>query len=577
VREAGRDLASPGLSSWRWNAAALAVFAATLAVLLGGLWRGDPRALVPIGRFPAWVEAVVRADVSFEAWLVDRHARTLVREPWRLFDTEHCAPGKRTLTLGVPMLTLGLLAVPAGFAGEPILTYNVAVAAMLLASALSMYLLATELTGEPAAGIAAGLFFSFYGYRMLTLAHPAELDLGWTALALFFARRLLALGRWRDALGLSLACALQIAASFYPTLAAAFLAPPLAVWLLCSHGLRRVRPAQLAFVAGAVLCAAALVLGPYLAERGAVPGHLERGAYFFAPWADYLPGREFFPGWALLGLAALGLVLPRRLGYAPLARDPRLALTVGALIVALIAGGSLGATILAPFGGDLTAPVPYAILASVLPGLDTVRVVQRLFAGVVLVLALLAAAGVAACVRLSGRYAAATGAALIALAGFEVVVVPALGSEEGPWVPVADIHPKPEILAFFAALAEQGNAGPILELPYEDVEGALWAPARILVGGWHHRRTSACFGSYALPGHAEVAALATALPSPGAVRRLAELGFTTVVVQDPKGWFGVQIARRLAPGTGRHHARLRPLLETEVASAWAIEVDARPR
>ncbi len=544
--------------------------------MLGEAWRADPRAVVPVGRVPTWVEAVARADVSFEAWLVARHARTLVREPWRLFATEHCAPGERTLTLGVPMITMGLLAVPAGLSGEPILTYNVAVLAVLLASALSMYLLATDWTGVPAAGIAAGLLLALHPLRIDTLVHPAEVDIGWTALALFFARRLLAFGRWRDAVGLSLACGLQIAASFYPTLAAVFLAPPLATWLVRTYGLRRVRPAQLAFVAGAVLLAAAVVLGPYLGERGSAPGHLQRGAHFFAPWPDYLPGRPFFPGWVLVGLAALGLALPRRLGFAALARDPRVALCAGAFLVALVAGGPVGVTILAPFGGDLETPIPYQILSSFLPGLDTVRVVMRLCVGVVLVLSLLAAPGVAACVRLSGRFAAPAAAALVALAAFAVLGVPLPGRAEGSRIALMEIRPKPEILDFFARLEAEGSRGTMLELPYENLEGAVFAPPRILAGAWHHRRTSACFGSYAVPEREKVAALAAALPRPGAVRELAGLGFTTIVVHDPKGWFGGKIARRLARGTGRRHVRLRPLLATEVASAFAIEVDALP-
>ena len=572
---AARDAAAPGLSSWRWNAAAAAVFAAAIALALGDLWGEDPRAAVPLGRIPAGLglEGVARADASFEAWLVDRHARTLVSEPWRLFATEHCAPGERTLTLGVPMITMGLLAVPAGFLGEPILSYNAAILAVLLASALSMYLLATDWTGVPAAGIATGLLFALHPLRIDFLMHPAEGDIAWTALALFFARRLLASGRWRDAVGLALACSLQIAASFYPTLAATLLAPPLAFWLLRCHGLRRVQPAQLAFVGVAVLLAAAAVLGPYLGARSSAPGHLQRGVHFYAHWALYLPGQPYFPGWLLLGLAALGLALPRRLGFAALAADPRVALCAGAFLVALVAGGSLGETVLSPFSGDFETPVPYELLSSWLPGLDTVRVVTRLVVGVMLVLALLAAAGVAACVRLSGRFGLPAAVALAAVAAVDALVVPRLGS---PRITLADIRPKPAILEFFARLEAEGSRGPMLELPYEGVQAALFAPERILVGGWHHRRTSACFGSYALPEHEKIGALAAALPRPDAVRELAGLGFTTIVVHEPKSWFTAPLVSRLASGTGRRHARLRPLLETDAAIAFAIEVDPGP-
>jgi hypothetical protein len=577
VREAGSDSALPGLASRRWNAAALAVFAAALAVVFGEVWRAGPRSVVPIADARDAVEPVATADVRFHTFLVARHARTLASEPWRLFDTEHCAPGEKTLTLGIPLITMGLLAIPAIPFGDPILAYNFALVAVFLASALGMYLLATDWTGSPAAGIAAGLFFAFHRLRMMGIYHPSEFDLGWTAFTLFFARRLLASGRWRDACGLSVAGALQIAASFYPTLAAALLAIPLGVWLVRAYGLRRVRPAQLAFVAAATALAAAIVLGPYLAARASTTGHLARGVHFYAPWSAYLPGRAYFPGFALVGLAALGLALPRRLGFPALARDPRLALAAAALLVALVAGGPLGATILAPFGGGLDTPVPYEILSAFLPGLDTVRVVFRLAIGVVLVLALLAAAGVAACVRRAGRFAVPVGAALVALAAFEAVAAPLVVGGAEARLRVLSIRPYQPALDFFAALEARGNRGALLELPYENDESMLAAPHRILVGAWHRRRTSACYGSYFLPEREKVAALAAALPDPGAVRELAALGFTTIVVHHPKGWGGLRFTRRLAAGTGRRHARLRPILDTDDASAFAIEVDLPPR
>jgi hypothetical protein len=576
VRGAGPDSALPGLASRRWNAAALAVFALALAVVFGGVWRAGPRTSVPLPDVPDVVQPVVRADVMFEIWLVARHARTLATAPWRLFDTEHCAPGERTLTLGLPMITMGLLGMPAAVFGDPILTYNFALLAVVLVSAVAMYLLATDWTGSPAAGIAAGLLFAFPRFRIDNLYHPTEMDIAWTALALFFARRLLAAGRWRDAVGLALAGSLQIAASFYPTLAAALLAIPLGVWLVRAYGLRRAGPARLAFVAVATALAAAAVLGPYLAARGAVPGHLARGVHFYAPWAHYLPGRAFFPGFALVGLAALGLALPRRLGFPALAHDPRLALCAGALLVALVAGGPLGATILAPFGVGLDSPNPYAILSSFLPGLDTVRVVFRLVIGVVLVLALLAGAGVAACVRRAGRLGLPVGAALAAVAAFDVLAAPLGVRGAEPRLHADPIRPFQESLDFFAALEARGNRGPVLELPYENDNTALAAPYRILVGAWHRRRTSACFGSYFLPEREQVAALIGELPDPGAVRGLADLGFTTIVLHDPTNWWGAAVSRRLSAGTGRRHARLSPILATDLAAAFAIEVSPAP-
>src|SRR5262245_18965226 len=106
-----------------------------------------------------FMQMLCRNDVAFETWLVARHAHTLVRRPWRLFDTEHCAPDEKTLTLGVPMFAMGVLAVPASLLGDPILVYNTALAALLLVAALAMYCLVAEWTGVPLAGIGAALLY----------------------------------------------------------------------------------------------------------------------------------------------------------------------------------------------------------------------------------------------------------------------------------------------------------------------------------------------------------------------------------------------------------------------------------
>ena len=269
---------------------ALAIFLAALAITFGEVWRAGPRTFVPSVQIAdQGLATMVRSDIEFETWLVARHAYTLVRRPWRLFDTEHCAPGEKTLTLGLPMITLGLLAVPASLLGDPILTYNLSLATLFLASAVAMYLLISDWTGVPAAGIAAGLFYAFHRVKLDQIFHPTEVDTAWIVFALFFARRLFADGRWRDAVGLAVAAALQIAASFYMPLASVFLAIPFAAWLLLSYGLRRVRAAQLLCVALAVVLAVVAMYGPYLAARAETPAHLQ------AAYRRTLPGAHTFP------------------------------------------------------------------------------------------------------------------------------------------------------------------------------------------------------------------------------------------------------------------------------------------
>jgi len=537
------------------------VFLLATAAVFGQVWREDPRSVVPAHVFPRrGVQAMTRMDITLETWIVGRNAHTLARRPHRLFDTEHCAPWEKTLTLGIPMITMGVIAVPVSVVtSDPILSYNVALVELTLIAAVAMFLLVTGWTGLPAAGIAAGLLYAFHPIRLSLIHHPSVWDTSWTVLALFFGQRLFAHGRWRDALGLALACALQIGASFYPLLAATFLAPPFVVWLLFRYGFRQVRIAQLAFVALIVALAAAVVLGPYLQVRESSE-ILRRSALFFAPWREYLPGRYLFEGWIILGLALLGLALPRRRAAPALEGDPRWALLAGALIVAVMAAGPLGSSLLSPF-------------TSHFPGLDSVRAVYRLGAGVHVVLSVLAGLGVAFLLRTAGRYLRFAAPALILLAAFEVLRAPALGFERPyQWV-VESIRPPRETVEFFETLEQKGNRGPLFELPSFDyrLQTAADMPRRILLSAYHHRRTSACFASYRPPREAQLAAIAERLPQDEAIRELAALGFTTVLVHHRRE-AGRVWRRRFATSAKRPDAPIRLLHGTPHMTAFEIAV-----
>jgi len=412
----------------------LAVLAAGLTLTHAEVFRaGAARfvALAPSGSLES-MHPLRGADVTFEAWLVARHARTLVREPWRLFDTPHCAPAERTLTLGVPAIALGILGIPASLVGsEPLFVYNCARVAANLACALAMYCLVSRWTGRRAAGLAASLLFAFRSIRHDLASHPPEWDLSWTVLGLFFAERLAAAGRWRDATGLALCGAMQIAASFYALIASTLLALPFGVWLLLRREPRRATPAQLAFVAGCVALSAALLLGPYLASRsaGRIGG---RTFFFFASWQDYGPDGRMFPGFALLLSALFGMLVPRRFALRGVAGDPRPALVGAAALAAFLAAGPATARALQGWGVPLPAFDPYAGLARVLPGLDSIRDVSLLGTSVYLVACLLAGLGFGVVIDSARRWQGAVGAALVALALLDVSECGAFLATPGP-------------------------------------------------------------------------------------------------------------------------------------------------
>jgi hypothetical protein len=569
--------------------AAALVFAATPAVFVHDPGRAAPRTAVPVralfeeghelSRGDRVWKAITRADSIFAAWLVSRNAYTFVHRPRYLFDTEHCAPAERTMTLGEPMLTMGLLAVPAYLAtGDPILTYNIVLCLQWVIGALAMYALVVAWTGQPAAGIVAGLLYTLHPVHARDITHPFIYDMAWTVLALLFAQRLFAHGRWRDAVGLGLAIALQIGSSLYPLLGAFFLVPPFVLWLVVRYRFRQVRAGQLALAAGLAAAAAAAVFGPYLAARESTDA-LRRGYHYYAEWASFLPRGGRFPGWPAVGLVIAGLTLGRRRALPRLdGGDPRWALLLGGVVVGVTSMGGHGASVLSALRGDPALPIRlpnlYTLTAAVVPGLDMVRNAAQLANDVHLVACILTGLGAAALLRLVGpRAARALAAALILAVTLDTLRPPALGLTGGIRWDVVPIRPQADVIEFYETLARQGNDGPVVEVPISSstvytLGGAL---QQILVSAWHHRRTSACFGSYKPPERAAVAALSQQLPGAAAVRELARLGFTTIVVhQLPVGPLRLQLdaAARERPDL------LRLVHATPRRSAYAIVTGA---
>lgn len=548
------------------HVAALLVFGVATAVTFGELWqRGFDREVVfktwgtPVS--PSWkgirlatLGQAARADVIFESWLVSRNARTLATRPQRLFDTEQCAPHAKTLTLGIPMITMGALAIPTWYAtGDAIATWNWTTLVLHWVAALAMYWLVAAWTGVPVAGIIAGLLYAFHPIRVAAVMHPSVWDSGWTVLGLVFAERLFARGRWRDAIGLSASITCQIGASFYSLLAAVFLTPPFALWLLLRDRLRRVSAIQLAFVVVAAALSALLLLGPYLWAPAS--GKLDNPALSFALLSNYLPGERAFPGWCLLVLAAFGALWPRG-RWLRVEGDPRPALLVGALVVALVAAGpDLPETAARWLPAGLAAWVPdlWAAFGAVLPGLDAVRIVERLLQGVLVALCVLAGLGAAAMIRRSGRAAELVAAALLLLAAADTLRVESLGLFQRYAFEYTDIRPDPDEVAFFRELERRGNTGPIFEVPVLEVTQILEAPRRIWLATVHGRRTSTCFGSYLPADQAQMAELAGRLPGRDAVDRLLAMGFTTLVVHHPQRPDPFERGRRRSHGLRRIH------------------------
>jgi hypothetical protein len=555
-------------------AAALALFAAVdLAHVLPVLAAGPAthvRSLRSAGRYAG----TIASDHQLVVWEVFRNARALLRSPGRFFDAEQCFPTPRSLALGEPMLAMGVLAIPAWLLGaDPVAAYNTAFLALPLLAALAMFLLVREWTGSAAAATLAGLLFGFHPARLWDPVHPYAYDSSWSIFAILFAGRWLRAGRWRDALAVAACASLQLGASFYPFVAGALAAGPLALALVWRERLGRVRPAQIVAVAGLVAAFAAWLFAPYLALREA--GVLApRTLQVFAAPGWYLPRAKLFPGVACIALALAAFAVPAR-GAALGPGGPRLALALGGALAVLVAGGP-----------------GWRALAALLPGFDSVRAPETVSRGLHLALAALAGIGCArGLARLPRRAVRPAAAALLAAALAEVLWTGALGPAAVQRFAPARIAPDAEDVRFYAELARAGDAGPILDVPLPRLGGEVFWPGTapwILLSAYHGRPTSACLSSY-LPDTRRLEALVKNLPSPQAVRELADLGFATVVHHhhdladfesrargDPRR---ARIALELR-GFEREAARpggtLRPLHRTSRLAAWALSPPAAP-
>ncbi|MCS5636297.1 MAG: hypothetical protein NZ990_07250 [Myxococcota bacterium] len=560
------------------HSAVLGVLLLVVAWRLAPAWELGMDRAVPFGSVATSAplgegqQALRRADLTFYTWLTARNARTLVTNPLGIFDAENCAPSENTLALSAPGLTLGLLGIPAlALSHDPIVTYNLVVAAMLLLAGLAMYLLILEWTGSAAAGLSAGLLYAFHVVRIDRLLWIAEVDTTWTVLALLLSRRLFASGRSRDAVLLGVVCCLQMVTSFYSFLASAVLGACFLAWLLRTYGLEHVQKRQLLLLGSFLAVFAALLFTPYFELRAA--GNLfERDFRAPLPLSAYLPGGPFFLGftvWALVLVAFFKGKLGLR-GSSP--EDPRWAVGAGGLVVMILAAGWSLDYQLRELWPGLPFEIPdfFHLLAQLLPGLENVRVISLMGAGVHLSACVLAGIGAAALIRLAGRQKNLAQGFVLGLAAVDILAPPIPGFTAGGSAEGLDIRPSNESIGFFEQLGETGPPGWILELPFDHGSGTTvkLAPERILLSFYHRRRTSACYSAYPPRGRA---ALARSVETPldaEALRVLQDQGFGLIVLHQPdraKTYAGD--FRRLSLGP---EPALRPVLETPDRIAYAL-------
>jgi hypothetical protein len=144
-------------------------------------------------------------DGKYEAWSLQWDFRQTLRDPLDLFQAPIFHPARYALAFsennygaavfGFPLLAAGATAY---------LNYNVNFLIAIFLSAFCCWLLASYVTGDPAASLLAGVVFAFLPYKMSQVSHLHMEWGGFFCLTCLFLLRYLDHGRLRDALLLAL-------------------------------------------------------------------------------------------------------------------------------------------------------------------------------------------------------------------------------------------------------------------------------------------------------------------------------------------------------------------------------------
>jgi hypothetical protein len=447
-----------------------------------------------------------KGDPLYSVWAMAWQAHALVTQPLGLFDSNIMYPFKGTLTFDELSFAQAVLAAPFYFLlGNPVLSHNLILFLSFVLSGWATWLLVRELTGNSWAGVVAGTAFAFCFYRINHLPHITLDNTQWMPLVLLAAYKLLWTREWGWAAALGGFFTLQALSGHYLAFYTAMLLGLFVVY----YGIAQRRVFSLSFLlkAGAGLAGSLVfilpIAMPYIRDQGQFEFsrsifEAERfsntlasflavfkgsPAYraLLAPFADPGPWaieRAAFPGFFVLGLALVGLImaLRRRNTVVPdggVKGPLRLHAGFYGIVVLLSAVLSLGPSLqpwYAPSNYDPEAiqrvvPLPYLLLHEWVPGFQSMRVVTRI--GIVTALGMSVLAGIGALFLL--RYLAgrvrghAVARKLLPVVAALVAFVPVAESWSAP-ISMQPVGTRDAVPAVYRWLAQQPHTV-ILEYP----------------------------------------------------------------------------------------------------------------
>ena len=540
-----------------------AVFAGLFALAVYATW---PTARYVGSRVPGL------NDTLEAVWIFAWAAHAIVHQPFALFNGNIFSPEPYTLAYAENLIGVSLPAAPIFWiTNNAILTYQLAMLAVLAVGGFGAYLIVRELGGGRAGAVLAGAAYTCAPYRLVAaegVAHPHVVAMHVLPFVLLVLLRLRRGATWGRVVALGLLIALQWWSSLTGGVLTMAAVGAWGVWEALRLRLRAfpvLWRAGVGIALGLVLTLPVLV--PYVRVRSAQPGFSHDPneallysarprsylspvpaagplrsltAKFTAHFADPIAAHEktLFPGFWVSGLFVLSVVFAvgRRI------RGPSTWFEPLGLFLALGLAGfllSLGPRVGGHPGG---ARLPFAYLDALVPG-SLIRVPARM--GVLVLLAMAVVVGIAVA-RLPSRAQLALVALSVAFLMLE------LAPTRQPLVK------PPPITAAHTAVA--GRPGVVLALPTaqlaSDTEFVPFSTNReslhMYLSTAHFRPLTNGYGAFAPSSYYGLVRAAQALPSPDSFRTLQARNVRTVIVQsDFLGgtvWAGIEPRLAAWPG-----------------------------
>jgi hypothetical protein len=484
-------------------------------------------------------------DPAVMVWSMAWISHSLVSDA-ALYEANIFYPAENALAYTDILLPSALFSSPLYFAtGNPLIGFNVVLLLTYVLSGYATFLLVRRLlSSRPYAihvALFAGAVYAVCPYRYGHITQLNSMTTYWLPLILLFMHRYLEDGRRpQDLFLIGLFFALNaLSGLYYGVFAVLMMAAFFAIWSLLNMEPPRARD----FLYGAPIFAlfgAALVvlLGPYLASSGAedhsrsietvAGGSFIPAAILTSPPESWLLGwtpevfgithenrkpvyeLTLYPGLVAASLAVYGLI--RRIP-----RFSALYALLGLAIFVLSLGPQLRL-------GGFDVPLPYYLLYEYVPGFGNLRVPARMWAIVMLCIAVLAGIGLRALMeRLGGRRATLALAILSFVAALEFM----------PSLPIDRYADRgaPELGPAYAYLAENADADTVVaEIPFASPEDPFRETPRMYRStfGWWNLVNG--YASYFPKGYGETREALNALPGPEGLAELRRLGADYVVV-----------------------------------------------